>query len=221
MSNPNVKIWDPDKIIKDLQWDNLLNVSRFANGRLLDIGCGKMPYKTIFKNKVTEYIGIDINSEVADIKEDFLKSKIVNSSFDTVLCTQVLEHTPEPQAFLNKINKVLKKNGMLILTVPFTGSLHEIPHDYFRYTKYGLEYMLGKAGFKVIYLKEEGNWISAIGQDTIFYLESSFNRFFLKYPKRLAQLSIQMLVRIFSYLPERLTKSSCSHINYIIAAKKN
>ncbi len=220
MANKNVSWFSPDKLIKDLQWDYLLKASKFAHGKLLDVGCGTMPYKTIFLPKVSKYIGIDKYSVVADIKKDFLKANIFSKSYDTVLCTQVLEHTPEPQKFLEKINKVLKKNGVLILTVPFTGYLHEVPHDYYRYSIYGLRYMLKSANFRIVYIKTEGNWISSIGQEIISYLEPTYNRFLLKYPKLLLQLFILMLIKASSRLPERFRKSKYSTINYIVVAKK-
>lgn len=220
MSNPNVSIFSPDKIIKDLQWDSLLKASRYAHGKLLDVGCGKMPYKSIFLPRVRKYFGIDKNSDDADIRNDFLKINISSKSFDTVLCTQVLEHVPEPLKLLTKINKILKKNGVLILTAPFTGYLHEVPNDYYRYTKYGLQYMLKNANFRIVYIKAEGNWIASIGQEIISYLEPTYNRFLLKYPKQLLQLCILLLIKAFSCLPERFIKSRYSVINYIVVAKK-
>lgn len=220
MANNNVSWFSPDKIIKDLQWEYLSKASKFAHGKLLDVGCGQMPYKTIFLSRVRQYIGIDKHSSAADIKEDFLKATIPAKSYDTVLCTQVLEHTPDPLAFLININKLLKKNGVLILTAPFTGYLHEAPHDYYRYTKYGLQYMLRNANFRIVYIKAEGNWITSIGQEIISYLEPTFNLFLLKYPKRLLQLSILWLIKALSHLPERFIKSQYSTINYIVVAKK-
>lgn len=220
MSHPKVSILSPDKLIKDHQWDRITEASKFAHGKLFDVGCGEKPYKSIFARKVTKYVGIDKHGNVADIKKDFLEAVISDRSYDTVLCTQVLEHTPEPQKFLNKIYRILRKDGILILTVPFTGSLHEEPNDFFRYTQFGLRYLLEKAGFEVVYIKAEGNWISAIAQDQIFYLESTYNRFFLKYPKRLLQFMIQMYARAASHLPDRITKPEKSHINYIAVAKK-
>ncbi len=220
MANKNISWFSPDKLIKDLQWDYLSEASKFARGEMLDVGCGKMPYKAIFMPRVSKYIGIDKYNRDADIKKDFLKATIFDKSFDTVLCTQVLEHIPEPQKFLEKINKVLKKNGVLILTVPFTGHLHEVPRDYYRYTKYGLRYMLKNANFRIVYIKAEGNWITSIGQEIISYIEPTFNRFLLKYPKRLFQLGVLLLTKGFSKLPERFTKSQYSVINYIVVAKK-
>lgn len=220
MPNNNVSWLSPDKIIKDLQWDYLSKSAKFSHGKLLDIGCGQMPYRAIFLPHVKQYIGMDKRGEDADIKKDFLKTIIPSKSYDTVLCTQVLEHTPEPQKLLVKIHKILTKNGILILTVPFTGYLHEVPNDYYRFTKFGLQYMLSKANFKTIYIKSEGNWISSIGQEIISYLEPTYNRFLLKYPKRLLQLFIFLLIKVFSHLPKRFTKSEYSTINYVVVAKK-
>jgi SAM-dependent methyltransferase len=220
MSNPNVGMFSADKIIKDLQWDSLLKASRFAHGKLLDIGCGKMPYKSIFLPKVTKYIGIDKNSCVSDIKADFLSAKIPHNSYNTILCTQVLEHTYDPNKFLEKIHNTLKKRGILILTVPFMGSLHEVPNDYYRYTEYALKYMLKRAKYKLIYIHGQGNWISALGQEYIFYLESTFNRYLLKYPKCILQVVVQLLVRALSRLPSRFTKPERCPINYIVLAQK-
>lgn len=220
MSHPNVSQFSPDKLVKDLQWDAITEASEFAHGKLLDVGCGEKPYKSILAWKVTKYVGIDKHGSTVDIKKDFLTAAVLDKSYDTILCTQVLEHTPEPQKFLNKIYRILRKDGVLILTVPFTGSLHEEPHDYFRFTKYGLAYLLEKAGFKIVYIKAKGNWISAIAQDKIFYMESTFNRFLLKYPKRIIQFCIQISARVLSHLPDRCTKPEKSHINYIAVAKK-
>jgi SAM-dependent methyltransferase len=220
MGNNNVSWFSPDKITKDLQWDYLSKASKFACGKLLDVGCGQMPYRAIFLPRVRQYIGIDKHSSAADIKKDFLKATIPAKSYDTVLCTQVLEHTHEPQKFLAKINKVLKRNGVIILTVPFTGYLHEVPHDYYRYTKFGLQYLLKITNFRIVYIKAEGNWIASIGQEIISYLEPTYNRLLLKYPKLLLQVSILLLIKAFSHLPERFTKSEYSTINYIVVAKK-
>jgi SAM-dependent methyltransferase len=220
MSNPNVRIFSPDKLTKDLQWDSLLKASRFAHGRLLDIGCGNMPYKSIFDHKVNEYVGLDIHNPLADIRADFLKARIPKSSYDTVLCTQVLEHIYDPNRCMSKIHSVLKKGGVVILTAPFMGSLHETPHDYYRFTKYSLDYLFKKFGFRIMYIHEQGNWISALGQEGIFYLESTCNRHLLKYPKRLLQVCIQLTIRMLARLPKRFTKPDRCPINYIVLAQK-
>src|SRR3989344_6185182 len=220
MGNRDSKWYEPDKIIKDLIWDDLLFSANYAKGKMLDVGCGNKPYYKIFKNKIDSYVGIDKFNKNANIKNDFLKVKIAINSYDTVLCTQVLEHVEDPQELLNKINKVLKRDGILIMTVPFIGSLHEIPNDYYRFTKYSISKLLQKTGFKIIYMKEEGNWISSISNLTCSYLESTFNRFLLRYPKKILIVMIQFLFYVFSLLPERITKPEFCPINYIVIAIK-
>lgn len=220
MGNKNIKWWDPDKIIKDLIWNDLVSASKYAKGKMLDIGCGNKPYYGIFKNKVDIYVGIDKFSKYADIKEDFFKAKISDNNYDTILCTQVLEHVENPQELLIKMNKILKRKGILIMTIPFIGSLHEVPTDYFRFTKYSIEKLLTKAGFEIKYIKEEGNWISSISNLACFYLESTLNRFFLRYPKKILLLVVQYLSYIAASLPSRITKPDSCPINYIVVANK-
>jgi len=78
---------------------------------------------------------------------------------DTVTLFQVLEHIAEPQQLLDEVYRILKPGGRLIITVPFMWHIHEAPHDYYRYTRYGLEYMLRKAGFLIIQVTENtGFW---------------------------------------------------------------
>lgn len=220
MPNNNVSLWSPDKTIKDLIWDDLVRASKYAKGKLLDVGCGNKPYLTIFKDCVDLYIGLDRNSNFADIKEDFFNANIKNSNFDTILATQVLEHVDSPEKFLKKANKILKKDGVLIITAPFIGSLHEIPNDYYRFTRYGLQVLLKKSGFEILYLKEQGNWFLSISSLINFYLESTLNRFFLRYPKKILQLLIQSFFQVLSLFPKRFTKPEYCPINYIVVARK-
>jgi SAM-dependent methyltransferase len=73
-----------------------------------------------------------------------------SSSFDVVLCNQVLEHVFNPEEFLDEVNRVLKPNGKLILTVPFVWDEHEQPFDYARYSSFGLAHLLKNAGFEIL-----------------------------------------------------------------------
>ena len=99
-------------------------------------------------------------------------------SFDTVLCSEVIEHVKEPYTALKEINRVLKKSGILILTAPHLFYVHERPNDYFRFTNYGLSYLLKKAGFKIISLKPTGGMIEFMGHlFSVFLLRITyFNR---------------------------------------------
>lgn len=140
------------KIIRQLILDSLNESKIYAKGRMLDVGCGTKPYKEVFSDVVKEHIGIDYPSIIsANIEPKNVEVYSIlpylpfkNESFDTVLATEVLEHVAEPDAAFLDINRVLKKQGVLILTAPQSWAIHEAPNDYYRYTKYGLSYLARK-----------------------------------------------------------------------------
>ncbi|HXS15306.1 MAG TPA: class I SAM-dependent methyltransferase [Candidatus Saccharimonadales bacterium] len=220
MGNSKVSWTDPDKIFKDIIWEDIKQASVFAKGRLLDVGCGTKPYYPLFSKKIAQYIGLDDNNSRADIKGNFFTCKISSSSYDTVLCTQMLEHVEEPKALLIKIHKILKTGGILILTAPLTGSLHEMPRDYYRFTEYALSYLLRETGFSIEYIKGEGNWLSSISFNICFYLEGTLNKYLLRYPKKVFIAVVQYIFFLLSKLPNRFTKPELFPINYIVVAKK-
>jgi len=220
MRHPYASWFNPDKIIKDIIWNDMAFASSFAKGSLLDIGCGTKPYKQLFLHAITSYIGIDARNRHADIKKDFLTASIKPSSYDTVLSTQVIEHVSDPVLFIKKIHTILRKHGVLILTAPLVAALHEEPYDYYRFTKHALKQLLEKEKFEVLLIKEEGNWISSNITMTAFHLELIANRFFLKYPKKLFIALLMMLGNILSCLPKNITKPKLYPMNYLVVAKK-
>ena len=70
-----------------------------------------------------------------------------------MLCNQVLEHVFNPDEFLLKINRVLKNDGKLLLTVPFVWDEHEQPFDYARYSSFGLKALIEKMVLKLLFTK--------------------------------------------------------------------
>ncbi len=142
-------------------------------GNLLDIGCGKMPYREfIIKNSyVNKYVGLDIEKALqydAGIHPDFtwdgIKMPFENDSFDTAFGTEVLEHCPEPKVILNETYRVMKNGGCFFFTVPFLWNLHEVPHDEYRYTPFALKRILQESGFKNIDIKATGGWHASMAQ---------------------------------------------------------
>ena len=133
-------------------WQAMEEAATSARGRLLDVGCGSKPYRTIF-TQVTEYLGLELDTEKnratqhADLYYDGKTFPVADESVDTVLCNQVLEHVADPEEFLSEIHRVLRPGGTLILTVPFFWPEHEQPHDNRRYTSFGLRNQLLAAGF--------------------------------------------------------------------------
>mgnify|MGYP001298952206 CR=1 FL=1 len=143
------------------------------SGKVLDVGCGKMPYKKyILENtKVTEYIGLDIDDALVydkKIKPDYtwdgIKMPFENNTFESAIGTEVLEHCPNPEIILKEIYRVLKPGGVFLFTVPFLWNLHEVPHDEYRYTPFSLERHLKNSGFRDVTIKATGGWHASMAQ---------------------------------------------------------
>ncbi len=124
------------------------------HGSILDVGCGSKPYKTLFD--FTEYVGLEIDTpenrrrNSADVFYDGHTIPFNNDYFDSVVCSQVLEHVFNPDEFIIEIHRIIKPNGLLLLCVPFVWDEHEHPFDYARYSSFGLKSLLKKNGFEVI-----------------------------------------------------------------------
>ena len=143
-------------------------LSRFTDcyrGHLYDLGCGEMPYKNWLLNYADQYTGVDWGSSLHDLKADILGDlnealPIESEVADTVMSLSVMEHLREPQVFLNEAHRILKLGGSMVLQVPFMWWVHEAPYDFYRYTRYGLQYMFEKAGFTDISIyPTTGFWV--------------------------------------------------------------
>jgi SAM-dependent methyltransferase len=183
-SNKLVPDWHSyDFLIHRFLYSSLFRAKEFMRGRLLDVGCGSKPYEKLLFDSVSEHVGIDIpieesankNKKKADIYYDInLGLPFESRTFDSVLCTEVLEHIPEPGKLIREINRVLKTGGHLVLTAPQVWGLHEVPHDYYRFTEYGLRYLAEKCGFKIIWIEKEGGIFVMLGQRLIAFIHYSF-----------------------------------------------
>lgn len=141
------------------------NARRFLphlRGRVLDVGAGKQPYRIYLKDSV-EYLSMDITAmNSPDVVGSLLDMKFPPEMFDAVICTEVLEHVPDPIKALRNINRVLKPGGLLYLTAPMTWGLHYEPSDYFRFTKYGIEWLLNQSGLATLEILRMGGLFTMI-----------------------------------------------------------
>jgi len=102
-------------------------------------------------NNIDFYVGLDLPpNTVADVYGDGVTLPFRGSIFDFILCTETLEHVPEPKRLITEVTRVLKPWGVLLLTAPQTWGLHLEPHDYYRFTKYGLHYLAEQSGLGVV-----------------------------------------------------------------------
>jgi len=143
-------------LIHRIQKRFIVNFVKSRNfNTVVDVGAGKSPYRKFVKCE--KYIGVDIENRggvenliLADINKGI---PLDDETADLVIMTEVLEHLREPKFVLGEIFRILKKGGVLLLTTPMTWPLHEVPNDFFRYTCFGLRYLLEEAGFIDIKIK--------------------------------------------------------------------
>lgn len=107
-----------------------------SNEKILDIGAGGGYGKKFFPNRIS--LDIDENKN-PDIVSDIHNMSIEDNSFDTILCTEVLEHLKDPKKAIMEMKRVLKPYGRLILTTRFIFPVHTYQYDYFRFTEFGLK----------------------------------------------------------------------------------
>lgn len=127
--------------------------------RVLDIGAGGAAvHDTFFPNRVT--VDIDPNRN-PDVVADAHQLPFADAEFAMILCTEVLEHLKDPRKAVSEMGRVLVPGGTLILTTRFVYPLHDVPHDYYRYTKYGLQELF--ASWDIETLEAEAETFSTIG----------------------------------------------------------
>lgn len=133
-----------------------------ARGRLIDIGCGKVPLYGVYRKLVSAATCVDWPASPhgglhVDIEADLAQPlPFEDATFDTVILSDVLEHVPDPELLWREMARLLAPGGCVIANVPFLYGIHEAPHDYYRYTEFALLRLAQGAGLQVLYLTTVG-----------------------------------------------------------------
>lgn len=137
--------------------------------RVLDAGAGEGNYKAYFATQ--KYIGLDL--AVGDSGWDYSRLDAVgdlaalpfrDAVFDASLNVVTLEHVREPGRVLEELARTLVPGGRLLLIAPHEWEEHQQPHDYYRYTRYGLEYLLSQAGFGTLSIQPVGGFFRLLSR---------------------------------------------------------
>lgn len=140
-------------------------IAKYIRGRVLDAGAGRLTYTDRLSKAASTVVSLDRDRvrEGLSLVSDLETLPLVNASFDAIFCSQVLEHVADPLKVLQEFHRILKPGGVLLLSVPHLAYLHNEPHDYFRYTEFGLEYLTQKAGFELLETRWSGGVLSFLG----------------------------------------------------------
>lgn len=156
------------------------SLARESHGVLLDVGVSEAPYRELFAPYVSRYFGLEYPPSILDkqpemwsileavkvpvqVFGDGTRLPVRDSSIDTVLSTEVLEHVPHPELLMREMARVVKPGGKVLVTVPFIQPLHELPSDYHRFTPSALRSYAVEAGLAVVSITPRGNFASAMG----------------------------------------------------------
>jgi SAM-dependent methyltransferase len=120
-----------------------------ADRAVLDVGCGTMPYRSMFTARGARYIGADIDGSPDLLIDQEGRLPVEDESVDFVVSFQVLEHVRHVPAYLATARRVLRKDGRMFLSTHGVWPYHPHPTDYWRWTRDGLRVTLEEAGFQV------------------------------------------------------------------------
>jgi len=125
---------------------------------VLDLGSGEAPYAALFPHR--RYVTADLFVG-ANVRCDATLLPFRTAAFDLVLCTEVLEHVPDPEATMREIRRVMTDRGSLVLTTPLTWGVHAT-YDFHRWTDSGLIRLLARHGFHARQLRARGGLFLAL-----------------------------------------------------------
>jgi ubiquinone/menaquinone biosynthesis C-methylase UbiE len=181
--------------------------------RILDAGAGQQTYKQFcthlkyvsqdfamydgegnghgLQTKNWDYSQLDIISDITNIPEP-------EASFDAVLCSEVLEHLPEPISAIKEFKRLLKTGGVLIMTAPFCSLTHFAPYHYSSgYNRYFYEKFLTDNGFQIIELVSNGSFFEYLAQETK-RIQSVAKRYAEDSPNIIDHLAIKFFLRMLT-----------------------
>ena len=137
--------------------------------RVLDAGAGEGTYRSFFTAQ--RYCGIDLgvgdstwDYSGLDARADLVSLPFRDGSFDAALNIVTLEHVPDPARVIAELARVLRPGGKLLLVVPHEWEVHQHPHDYYRYTRFGVEHLARQSGLLILTLEPAGGYFRLLAR---------------------------------------------------------
>lgn len=175
-------------------------------GITFDIGCSRKPYSALILQFSSKYFGLEHKYTIhQDNKADLIgtayNTGVKDRSVDTVFTAAVLEHLEEPSRALNEMYRILKPGGLVVLSAPLFWHIHEAPRDFYRYTRYGFQYLLNANGFEIIEIKPlSGFWVTFLIM--LSNQLSRFNKGFIRFIPIIPVLNV--LIQFIAFLLNRI-----------------
>jgi SAM-dependent methyltransferase len=185
---------------------------------VVDVGSGTSPYRG-FVSAFRHYVGVDRpgrpdSGSHPDVFGAAAALPLRDAVADAVLCTEVIEHVPDPGALVAESARVLKPGGALVLSAPFTWHLHDEPHDYWRFTEYGLRLLCERAGLRVIAVRATNRYFGAVLQSRAYWW------FFVSGRLRPLVRPVVWFMQVVAAAAAPLDRNPRMASNYVLLAKK-
>lgn len=199
----------------------------YCSGLVADIGAGPCKYKSLITRYAQGYIAIDnLSSEYQYKPEEEIRVNVVgdvlelpfqDNAFDTVICTQVMEHVPEPFVLMSELTRITRKGGYVIMATGWIWPYHQEPRDYFRFSRDAFKYMYEKNDLELLELIPNGKAFTLFLHFPLRMLELRYP-LFLEMENRLWRL-IRFLELLCEWLDSRLSSEDDS-IGYLAVGKR-
>lgn len=213
---------EADKISRASLFDALRSLAGFEAGAVLDVGAGEHGYRELFGARSTRFVALDVDLAAGPaVVGSALALPFRPQTFDTVVCTQTLEHLPDPVLALAEMKRVLRVGGRLLLTAPQSWPMHLVPHDYYRYTRHGLEWLCQRAGLAIERIEPCGGAIATVGQLLAlgaFHMGTHARHSRIRHFWRRALLPL--INRLFLRLDRRFPMTRTSVLNWVVLARR-
>jgi 2-polyprenyl-3-methyl-5-hydroxy-6-metoxy-1,4-benzoquinol methylase len=141
-----------------------------SKAKILDVGCGRQPFRGVFEAKGYQYLSLD-TQQTPERSVDFicemdklLPSEILEQApFEAIFCTEVLEHIADWDMTFRNFSHLLAPGGKLLITCPQFYPMHEEPYDFWRPTLYALQYFGDKFSLNMVSRKKAGDTWDVLG----------------------------------------------------------
>lgn len=216
-TGPSSRVGTRNEVTRD-QWVVTQLSSIPAGSKILDAGAGEQKYRkhcghlNYLSQDFCEYDGKgdssalqtgDWNTAQTDIISDITSIPAPDQSFDAILCTEVLEHVPDPVAAVDELYRLLRDDGLLLITAPFCSLTHFSPFHYSSgLNRFWFEYHCKRLGLNIEELQPNGNFFEYLGQEVrrIEFCGKEFSSSALTGHERLAINDVLMALERLSAL---------------------
>ena len=216
------------------QWMTKIAKTIQAGSNVLDAGAGTGPYRHLFShcNYKTQDFCRTPSSEGKYTKIDYIcnitEIPVSDESFDVIICTEVLEHTPEPIKVIEEFSRILRPSGRLFITAPLGCGIHQEPYIFYGgYTPFWYERFLRMYGFEDLKIIANCGFFRHYAQESRRFIRYLFPKDMGKVAKILtfplkALLSIwfRKIIPFSCYFLDRFDKDKRFTVGYFVEASK-